>query len=93
MLDDLTGTKDVGFLYGKDFIDDFEDYPEDRRDCFAAVDRRITMQDFLKDLGVRHQPFAVGNEAFEQYLRIALLRMRRSDQVHRHIRIDKNHAW
>ena len=93
ILDDLAGAKDVGLLYGKDFVSDIQDHPERRCDRFPAVDRRIAMQNFLKHLGIRHQPFAIDDETLQQYLGIGLVRVRRSDQIHRHIRIDENHDW
>lgn len=71
--------------------------PEDgvkcRLDGIAAVDGDITVQDFLEDLGIGNQALAVADQIFKESLRVGLVRMRCTHQIHRNVGIDEDQAW
>jgi len=51
------------------------------------------VQDLLENLGIRDQAFARTDKIFKQSLRIRLMRMSRSDEVHGDFEINQNEAW
>src|SRR5260370_584154 len=54
IVQDLTRAKDIGFLDREAFVDDVKYELNCRRDCVAAVDRRIAKQDLLQHFSVSH---------------------------------------
>ena len=89
--DNFFGTLSGGFIDVKHFIYDAEKSVERRLNGIPAIDRHVAMENFLQDLGVSDQALAVIDQFFHQPLSIALMRVRRTHQVHRDIRIHENH--
>jgi hypothetical protein len=50
------------------------------------------MKDLLQHLGIGHQPSALGNETLQEALRVGLVRVGGSHEIHRDIGIDKDHG-
>jgi hypothetical protein len=53
--------------------------------CVAAIDCDISVQDFPQDLGIGNKTLTVGDQFFEQTVRVSFVRMRCTDQIHRDI--------
>jgi hypothetical protein len=53
------------------------------------MNRRVPMKDFLQHLGAGDEALGGCNQAFQNNLRLHLMRMRGSNQVHRNVGIDK----
>ena len=66
-------------------VHDRHDRIECRLDGRAAVDGNIAVQDLLEHFRVRDEPDALGDQPFERALRVDLVRVRRADQIHRHV--------
>ena len=75
----------------ENLVDDAEESVERRLNRVAPVNRDVPMQDLLQHFHVDDQPSIVDREAFEEPLRVGLVRMRGADEVHRDVRIDQNH--
>ena len=56
-----------------------------------TADGRVTMKDFLEHLAIADQLFLARDEGGDGLLCCDLIRMGRSNQIHRHIRIDEDH--
>lgn len=80
-----------GLINGKHLICNTEQGIERRLDRISAVNRHIAMQDFLKNLGVCHKTLPFTGQLLKQSPRVCLMRVRRANEVHRNIRIHKNH--
>jgi len=63
---------------------------ERRLDGIPPIYGDITMQNFLQDFGVGNQALPVANQIFEQPLRVGLVRMRRTNEIHGNIGVDQN---
>src|ERR1700728_147573 len=48
------------------------------------------MQELLKDLAARNDPLTFGDQPLDCHLRVELVRMRTSDEVHRDVRVDED---
>ena len=78
-----------------DRIHDVND-PQHRReggiDHVGPIDRPITVEDLLEDLGVRAQRLARGDRLLGELSCARLQRVVGTDEVHRHVRVDEDHA-
>ena len=83
--DDLLGPSCRPFIDGEYLIDNAQHSVVRRLDRFAAIDSSVAMKNLLQDLGVRHQPLPVTDELLQKSLGVSLMRMRRSDEVHRNV--------
>ncbi len=63
-------------------IGDAEQSVKGGLDGIAAVDGDVPVQDLLQDLGIRNKALPVADKTFEQSLRVGLMRVRRTDQIH-----------
>ncbi len=88
---DAFGALDVGKLDRVDPIDDAEQRVEGGLDRVATIDRRVPVEDLLQDFDVRREPFPLREGPLEQPLGVALVRVRRADEIHRDVRIDEDH--
>ena len=70
--------------------------PEKSIECglnsIATVDGDVAAQNLLQHLRIGHETLTIADQFFEQSLRIALVRVRCTDKVHRDIRVNKNHG-
>ena len=92
VLRDFTSPKDVRFLDAEHIVDHVQDHLECRPYGFPASDCRIPMKDFLQNFRIGNQALSGGYQAFQNHLRLGLVRMRRSDEIHRNVGIDKDQA-
>ncbi len=74
--DNLFGSFSRGFIDVKHVIDDAEQSVECRLDSISAIERCIAMKDFLQNLCIGYQSFAIIDQFFQQSLSIALMRVR-----------------
>ncbi len=74
----------------KDLVDDAQKRLQGRLDRVSPTDGDVAMQDLLQDLGVGDQALTVGDRPLEAALGIDFVRMRRADEVHRHVRVDED---
>jgi len=58
---------------------------------FAVVNGYVAVQNLLQDLSIRNQTLAVADQRFQQLLRVALVTMRSSHQIHGDIGVDEDH--
>jgi len=70
------GPPDSAGAYGKDVVNDSEEGVKSRLSRIPANNRHMSMQGFLKHLGVGHQSQPFGDASLEQSLRIDLVGMR-----------------
>jgi hypothetical protein len=75
-----------------DYVDHAGECVEGGLDGFASVDGGVAVQDLLEHLGVRYQPPFVTDRALQQTLRVALVGMGSSDQVHGDVGVDQDHT-
>src|SRR5580704_12276013 len=80
-----------GLINGKHLVCNTEQGVECWLNGVATVNRCITMQDFLKHLGVCDENLMLAGQLLEQPSCVCLMRMRCANEVHRNIRIHKNH--
>src|SRR5258706_2487854 len=78
-------------IYGEILVDDVKQGIECGLDRLSAADSGVAVQNLLKHLCTGHQPLTTADELLDQALRVSLTRMRRSDQIHRNIRINEDH--
>lgn len=90
--DNLFRTFGDGPIHGQHLIDDAEQGVKRRLDCVAAVDGNVAVQDLLKHFGIRNEALPVADQFLEQALRVALMRMRRTNEIHRDVGVDQNHG-
>lgn len=88
---DVLRSFEVLELDREDLIDDSQERIESRLNCVSPIDGDVSMENFLKCLGVRDQALFLGKTPSQDFLGITLVRMSRPDQVHRDIRIDEDH--
>ena len=62
---DLFRSLCIGPFNRQNLIDDAKQSVERRLDCIAAIDRHVTMQDFLKYFGIRHQALTFADQFFQ----------------------------
>ena len=84
---------DVRALDRVDDVNDRQQRIESRVDVLRAPNRRISMEDLLKDFGVGAQGLARGDGFFHRAPGRFLVRMGGADQVHRDVRIDQDHGF
>jgi len=77
---------------GEDFVDHAEQGVAGRLDRIPAIDRDVAVQDFLEDLGVGHEALALGDQPLERSLRVGLVGVGRTDEVHRDVGVDEDHS-
>ena len=80
------------FSIPKNLVNDVQTNLEGWSDGFPFVDCRVPMQDLLQHFRVGDQSLPRRDKAFQQNLRLRLVRMRRADEVHRDIGIDEDQA-
>lgn len=78
---------------GHNLIHDSEQGIERRLNGVTPVDCDVAMQNFLEHLGIRHESLPITDDFFQRSLRVNLVRMGRSDEIHRNVRIHQNHGW
>ncbi|HVK87865.1 MAG TPA: hypothetical protein VM513_27285 [Kofleriaceae bacterium] len=91
-MQDLLGALNVTGRDCKDLVDDAEQSIERGLDRVLPLDRHIPMKNLLQYLGVGDETLTIRDRALDQALRVDLVRMRSSDEVHREVRIDEDHA-
>lgn len=64
---------------------------ERRLNCVASVDGYVAMNNLLEHLGVGNESIAPERDALEESLCINLVWVSRTDEIHRHVRVDENH--
>jgi len=92
MTRNLSRSQDISLLNRKNLVDHVQHRRNSRSDSFTPPDRCIPAQDFLQYLRIGYQSAVVRNRAIQQHLRQHLIRMRSAHQIHRDIRIDKDHS-
>lgn len=73
-------------------IDNAEQSIERGLNGIRSVDSNVTVQDLLQHLGIGDQALPLANQFLEQPLRIALVGVRRTNQIHGNIGVDQNHG-
>ncbi len=91
-LHDLSGAKDIRLLDRKNVVHDIQDELEGRPDRFSSVDRSVPMDNLLQHFCVNHKTLSRCNQALQEKLRLGLVRVRRTNQVHRNVGVDKDQA-
>jgi len=91
-LHDLAGAKDIGLLDGKNVIHNIQYELEGRPDRFSFLDRGVPMNNLQQHLGVGYKPLSRCDQALQEELRLGLVRVRRTNQVHRNVGVDKDQA-
>ena len=85
---DVFGALDIGTRHRQHLVHDPEQRVERRLNALASVDGDIAMQDFLQDLGARHETFLSDDRRFQHPLRVCLVRM---GEVHGNVGVDEDH--
>lgn len=85
----LAGSQDVRLLDCEDIVDDVQQELERGADCFPLADGDVSMKDLLQDFGVGHKALSRCNQALQEKLGLALVRMRRPEDVHRDVGVDE----
>src|SRR5687767_12544811 len=80
---------DVDELNRKDLVDETEQRIERRLDRVEAPDCGIPMQDLLEYLRIADQLLLASDQRGQRLLRDDLVGMRRSHEIHGHIRVDE----
>ena len=83
--DDFLGALHGRTIHGQNHIGNPENRVEGRLNGIRAMDGHVTVQNFLKYLRVRHQPLAITDQSLQEFLCIRLMRMGRTDQIHRNV--------
>ena len=73
------------------FVDKTNQGRERRLDRVAAIDCDVPVKDFLEHFRIGDQRSSFCDESFEEPACVILVRVRRADQIHRDVRIDKDH--
>ncbi len=89
---DVPGTLDNLEVHRQHLVDKLEQDLEARLDGVASVNRHVSVEDFLEDLGVGDQPSSLGDGPLEKAPRIDLVRVLRAHQVHRNVGVDQDHS-
>jgi len=92
ILNNLPGPQNIILLYREDIIHNVQKQLECRPNGFPLAYGGIPMQDLLKHFGVGYETLSRRDQAFQEKLRFGLVRVRRTDEVHRDIGIDKDQA-
>lgn len=87
----------LGALRGRTFdginhIGYSEKRVEGRLNGVPAIYGNVAVQNFLKHFRVRDQALTIADKTLQKSLRIRLVWMGRTDQVHRNVGIDQNHS-
>ncbi len=90
---DLFSAFGGGLIDCQNLIHDPEQDVKRRLNGIAAIDSDVPANNFLQDFGIRHQSLPLADQPFKQSLSIALVRMRRADEIHGDIRVHQNHGW
>lgn len=80
-------------IHVQHLIDNSEQGVKRRLDRVPAVNGDIAVKNLLQYVGVRNQPLPFADKSFQQLLRIALVTMSRTDEIHWNIRINQDHSW
>ena len=83
--DDLTGALHVGRGDGEHFIDNTEQRIERRLNRVSPLNGDVSMEDLLQDLRVCYEPPSVEHAALEELLRVRLVGVRSTHEVHRDV--------
>lgn len=92
-IDNRCGVEYIVAFHWKDLVDQAEQDIQSDGDRVPAINGRVPMKDFLKDLSITHQALTGGDQALRDELRVGFVGMRPTDQVHWHIGIDKDQLW
>jgi hypothetical protein len=82
---------EVGQLHGEDLVGDSQERVEGGLDRVTPPDGDVTVEDLLEGLDVGNEAFSFGEASFQYLLRVPLVGVGRPHQVHRDVRIEKNH--
>jgi len=74
------------------FVHHTKERVESRLDGVSPFDRRVPVQDFLQNLGIRNQTLLIGDAALENLLSVALVRVRRTHEVHGDVGVNEDHS-
>lgn len=88
---DVLGALQVPIGNREDLVDNTLESVVGRLNGIASLDGNVAMEDFLKYLRARHEALIPCDASLEQTLGVGLMRVRCPDQVHRDIRVDKDH--
>lgn len=73
-------------------VHDAEKRVERRLNGITTIDDRVAVENLLENFGSADKTFTIVDRALQQPLRITLMRMRRSHQVHRDVGVDQDHG-
>jgi hypothetical protein len=88
---DALGAVGIGELDGEDLVGDAQERIEGGLDRVAPVDGDIAVEDLLEHLGARDEGLLPSQGALEHLLRIPFVGVLGAHQVHRDVRVEKNH--
>ena len=77
-------------LIGKNFVCDVQHHLKRRFNRFSLVDCRVTMKDFLQDFDIGNHSLPGGDQTLHHNLSFRLVRVRRSNEIHRNVRVDED---
>lgn len=73
------------------FVHEAQKCIEGRLDGVAPIDRGVPVQNFLQDLGIRHQTFLIGDATLEKLLSLALVRVHTTHEIHGNVGVYEDH--
>jgi hypothetical protein len=85
------GALDVRELHGEDLVSDSQKRVEGGLDRVAPADGDVTMKDLLEDLRVGDETLLLRKDSLQNLLRVPLVGVRRPHEIHRDVRVEKNH--
>ena len=91
--DDVPSPFDDLEVHRQHVIDDLEQHIKARLDRIAAINRYVTVKDFLQNLGIGDEPAFFGDRSFEETTSIDLVRVLGAYQVHRDVGVNENHSF
>jgi hypothetical protein len=87
---DPLGALDVSQLHREDLVGDSQKSIEGGLDRVAPVDGHVPMENLLEHFGIRDEALFLREEPLEDLLRVSLVGMRRSHQIHRDVRVEED---
>ena len=88
----VLGVLHVNTLNRQHVVHHAEDRIKSRLNRLALVDCHVPMTDLLQHLGVGDEPFSSRQRRLQQTLRIELVRVCGTHQIHRNIGVDQDHC-
>ncbi len=89
---DLFSADHSGLANRQHFIHHPEQSVEGGLNGVAAINRNVTVKNFLKYLGIGNQTLTFGDQLFKPSLGIAAMGMGRAHKIHRDVGIDEDHG-